>query len=431
MKLKSKGWRWGISLGVIAALAINLHLLSPHSSQATCAAPLNPIDAENCNLGSNGWLLNLNTMAVSDDVNGQIQGYASAVSVNKGQPIQFHVSVNPAQTYNIEIYRLGYYQGKGGRLMQTVSNLNGTKQPDCPQDPTTGMVACDWAVGHTLNVPNTWVSGVYVAMLVNNQGYRSQIVFIVRDDARLAHFVYQHPTTRNAAYNDYPEGTNRSKSLYGFNSEGSEIPALVGTGSKRAVKISLDRPAVAELSSYRLGYEYYLLQWLERDGYDVQYVSGIDVHRNPGLLLGRRGAISAGHDEYWSKEMRDGWEAAREAGINLAFTGADAAYWQIRLEPNAAGAQDRVVVCYKDIGNFEGYPISQRSLLDPYGIGDAPYDRHIDPLALSDPNRNTTLFRTLLNPRPEQTLMGVQYTGLVANDEAWYQKYVVQNASSW
>lgn len=431
LNLKTSFIRLGVSIGLITMSVLSLNLLSPSQSQATCAIPLNPIDAENCNPGSTGWLLDLNTMAVSDDVNGQIQGYASSVSVNKGNNINFHISVNPSQAYNIEIYRLGWYGGKGGRLMQTVTGLNGSKQPDCPQNPSTGMVACNWAVAHTLNVPNTWVSGVYVAMLVNDQGYHSQILFIVRDDARKAHFVYQHPTTRNAAYNDYPEGTSRSKSLYGFNSEGSEIPALVGTGSKRAVKVSLDRPGGTELTSFRLGYEYYLLQWLERDGYDVQYVSGIDVHRDPSLLIGRRGAISAGHDEYWSKEMRDAWEAAREAGVNLAFTGADAAYWQVRLEPNAAGAQDRVVVGYKDIGNFEAYPIAQRQLVDPYSVGDAPYDRHIDPLALTDPDRNTTLFRTLLNPRPEQTLMGVQYTGLVANDAAWYQKYVVQNASSW
>jgi len=418
---------------VCVALFGALH--NPAPLQASCAAPTNPIEAENCLTGSSGWLMNLNTMNPADDVNGQIKGYASATSVNKGGSINLHVSVNPAQNYSIEIYRLGWYGGTGGRLIQTITGKSGSKQPDCPANATTGMVACSWAVAHTLNVPTTWVTGVYVAMLVRADGYRSQIVFTVRDDSRTANFIFQYPVTTNAAYNNYPSGTNRSRSLYNFNScdvvACAEIPALSGTGSKRAVKVSFDRPGGVELSSYRLGYEYYLLQWLEKENYDVQYVTDVDVHGNAALLLNRKGAISAGHDEYWTKEMRDAWEAARSAGTNLAFVGANIAYWQIRLEASAAGAANRVVVGYKDIGNIETNPISNRNATDPYTVGEVPYTNHIDPLALTDPTRNTTTFRNLATPRPEQTLIGVQYNGFVANDPAWFQTYVVQNASSW
>ncbi|MCW1970573.1 MAG: hypothetical protein KIH69_020890, partial [Anaerolineae bacterium] len=426
--------RFPLALALIFTAFLGV-LYAPAGLHASCAAPANPIEAENCLTGSSGWLMNLSTMNPADDLNGQIKGYASATSVNKGSSINFHVSVNPAQNYSIEIYRLGWYGGAGGRLVKTIPGKGGTKQTDCPADATTGMVACNWAVGHTLAVPTSWVTGVYVAMLVRADGYRSQIVFIVRDDSRVANFIFQHPVTTNAAYNNYPAGTNHSRSLYHFNScetvACSEIPALVGTGSKRAVKVSLDRPGGVELSSYRLGYEYYLLQWLEKENYDVQYVTDIDVHNNAGMLLGRKGAISAGHDEYWTKEMRDAWEAARNAGTNLAFIGANIAYWQIRLENSSSGATNRVVVGYKDIGNFETNPISNRSATDPYTVGEVPYNRHIDPLALTDPTRNTTTFRNLATPRPEQTLIGIQYNGYVANDAAWFQTYVAQNTSHW
>ena len=407
----------------------------PAPIQASCATPTNPIEAENCLAGSSGWLMNLNTMNPADDVNGQIKGYASATSVNKGGSINLHVSVNPAQNYSIEIYRLGWYGGTGGRLIQTITGKSGTKQPDCPANATTGMVACSWAIAHTLNVPTAWVTGVYVAMLVRADGYRSQIVFTVRDDSRTANFIFQYPVTTNAAYNNYPSGTNRSRSLYNFNScdvvACAEIPALTGTGSKRAVKVSFDRPGGVELSSYRLGYEYYLLQWLEKENYDVQYVTDVDVHGNAALLLNRKGAISAGHDEYWTKEMRDAWEAARTAGTNLAFIGANIAYWQIRLEASAAGAANRVVVGYKDIGNFETNPITNRLINDRYSAGEIPLNSHLDPLALTDPTRNTTTFRTLATPRPEQTLIGVQYTSFITSSTVWEQPYVVQNAASW
>jgi hypothetical protein len=39
-----------------------------------------------------------------------IQGFATDISVNKGSTIHFKIDVNPATTYSIKIYRLGYYQ---------------------------------------------------------------------------------------------------------------------------------------------------------------------------------------------------------------------------------------------------------------------------------------------------------------------------------
>jgi len=77
----------------------------------------NPIVVENQNSGSTNWNLN-NT---GSDAVGQIKGYASAVSINKGESITFFVSVNPAQTFTIDVYRLGWYGGAGGRLMQHVA----------------------------------------------------------------------------------------------------------------------------------------------------------------------------------------------------------------------------------------------------------------------------------------------------------------------
>ena len=110
-------------------------------------AQSNPIIIENQQPGTSAWYIQGNTG--SDSV-GQIKAYTSATSVNKGQSITFYVSVNPAQTYTIDVYRLGWYQGLGGRLMQHISPLNGTQQPTCPTDSTTGMIACNWAPGYTL-----------------------------------------------------------------------------------------------------------------------------------------------------------------------------------------------------------------------------------------------------------------------------------------
>ena len=77
------------------------------------------------------------------------------------------------------------------------------------------------------------------------------------------------------------------------------------------------------------------------------YSTNLDTHANGGRLLNHKGFLSVGHDEYWSKAMYDAVEAARDAGVNLAFFGANTVYWQVRFEPSAGGVPNRVMVCYK------------------------------------------------------------------------------------
>src|SRR5881398_198440 len=90
------------------------------------------------------------------DSGGEIKGYASASSVNKGGRITFFVTVNPSQRYTIDVYRLGWYGGKGGRLLRHAGPLTGVRQPDCPIDSSTGLIACDWKASWTLQTKATW-----------------------------------------------------------------------------------------------------------------------------------------------------------------------------------------------------------------------------------------------------------------------------------
>ena len=97
-----------------------------------------------------------------------IQGFATDISVNQSDTVQFKVKTN-AQAYHLDIYRLGYYGGNGARLITTVTpsaQLPQT-QPACLSNPTTGLVDCgNWAVSAQWNVPADAVSGIYIAKLV-------------------------------------------------------------------------------------------------------------------------------------------------------------------------------------------------------------------------------------------------------------------------
>src|SRR5947207_11040009 len=169
-------------LACLSAMGILLHA-------AAAAAQANPIVIENQQPGTSGWQIPWGRAGT--DTGGQIKGYASATSVNKGENITFFVSTNPVQTYTIDVYRVGWYQGLGGRLMQHIDSLSGVQQPACPTDPTTGMIECQWTPGFTLTTQTSWTSGIYLALLTNAQNYLNYIIFVVRDDSRTAALLYQ------------------------------------------------------------------------------------------------------------------------------------------------------------------------------------------------------------------------------------------------
>jgi len=83
------------------------------------AQTLNPIQLENHNSGTTSWKLS------NAATNREIEGYASRTSVNAGEEIGFFVNAPNDSQYTITIYRLGYYQGLGGRQMTQPVTLRG------------------------------------------------------------------------------------------------------------------------------------------------------------------------------------------------------------------------------------------------------------------------------------------------------------------
>ena len=388
--------RFGLACLSAAAMGIVLHA-------AAAAAQTNPIVIENQQPGTSGWQIPWGRAGT--DAGGQIKGYASATSVNKGENITFFVSTNPAQAYTMDIYRIGWYQGLGGRLMQHVNSLSGVQQPSCPTDATTGLIECQWTPTFTLTTQTSWTSGIYLALLTNAQNYQNYIIFVVRDDSRPAALLYQQPVTTYQAYNDYPYDGTTGKSLYAFNSYGA---TTIG-GTKGAVKVSFDRPYMGDGTARPWGqfflWEIGFIRWMEESGYDVSYSTDLDTHTDGSRLLNYHGFLSVGHDEYWSRPMYDAVTAARDAGVNLGFFGANAAYTQVRFEASSSGAPNRVIVCYRSAS--------------------------LDPVA--DPSLKTVNWRDQPLNRPEQTLIGVQVTSQVQWHQQYdgYASYVVTNSGNW
>ena len=93
-----------------------------------------------------------------------------------------------------------------------------------------------------------------------------------------------------------------------------------------------------------------MVRWLESNGYDVAYISGVDSHRAGALLRNHKVFLSVGHDEYWSGGQRTNVTAARDAGVHLAFFSGNEVFWKTRWEPSIDGSNtaNRTLVCYKE-----------------------------------------------------------------------------------
>jgi hypothetical protein len=322
-------------LAVMAVLAF-----APAAALAACA---NPVACENQLPGAspNDWEV--------DHIDNTIVGFATSMSVNKGSTISFKVK-SATSNYRLDIYRLGYYGGNGARLWQSNVAHTGTgTQPACLTQASTALEDCgNWSVSASWAVPTNAVSGVYIAHLERNDtGGTSLIPFVVRDDASHSNVVLQTSDATWQAYNTYG-----GQSLYKCS---DMCPDGNPAGYLGAFKVSYNRPwnsAEDDGGQSWLfnGAEYSMIRFLEENGYDLSYMSSNDIDTRGSLLMNHKLFVSSGHDEYWSAGQRANVEAARNAGVNLAFFSGNEVFWKTRWEPSIDGSNTagRTLVAYKD-----------------------------------------------------------------------------------
>src|SRR5690348_6729637 len=237
------------------------------------------IELENARPGTSAWQL------TNPAEFGEIEGYASLTSVQRGRQVKLFVNTTDA-SYSIDVYRMGWYGGAGARLVLGSVHRSGTHQQIPEPDPETGLIECDWTDPYVLTTanpadPTDWLSGIYLAKLTTAGGKQSYIIFVVREEERASEYLFQSSVTTFQAYNNWG-----GKSLYQFNSVGrlarkvsfnrpyapSENP-IAAFGSGAGEFLTNNSPGDRISSA---GWEYNLVRWLEREGYDVTYSTNID-----------------------------------------------------------------------------------------------------------------------------------------------------------
>lgn len=453
---------------------IGLFMLTVNITKAQTPTPTpNPVVTENELKGSDKWKIPCTGTGCAGQLpalSREIEGYASHTSINKGSstPITFYVNLSDGSTtFSMHFYRMGWYQGKGARLIFERNNIAGKHQPLSQSDSGTGLLECNWTLGpaadgnYQWSVPSTVVSGVYLVKLISANNNASYIIFTVRDDARASDILFQTSDTTWQAYNYYPGNRDTPPNPFPPNSpdpietftssySGMSLYQLgfgrsLPPGVKQGRKVSFNRPYLPdnfriELSAGQFfNWEYNMVRWLEQNGYDVSYISNVDTHTATDLTNGifaptrHKLFLSVGHDEYYSWDMRDNLEQARNRStnpMNLGFFSANTSFWQIRFDKSSAtntapaDTDNRTIIAYKE---YARNPTAAAA--DPYFNDDAPGANQ----DLTNNYKITNRWRDNLsvNPgtcptsglgcykQPEDELIGVQYSYLF--NQIWTQ----------
>jgi hypothetical protein len=326
-------------LGATAALAGCNHLPAQQSG--------NLITRENARPGTDEWLLTKTQVDPATKYRCPwIEGYCSHTSIRPGETITFYVSTNPRCDFTLDLFRMGYYSGKGARKMHSFGELKGVTQPN-PPIADKRLRDCAWEPSLEFQIPRDWPSGVYLGKLTaTRQQFQSYVIFIIRDD-RPADFTFQCSDTTWCAYNRWPS----QFSLYDNGKSewywGGDV--LIGFNRPYGKYCQIFDAPLSQGSGEFLLWEFPTAYWLESQGYDVTYISNLDTHNDPASLQRSKGFLSVGHDEYWSIQMFRNVQAAIRSGLNVAFLSGNSVCGRIRFAPDPRGKRDRI---FERIGVF-------------------------------------------------------------------------------
>ncbi len=342
---------------------------APAGHPAAAAQPLS-VAQENRLPGTRAWQLGARPGS------GTVDGYVSDQEILAGRVERFYVNAPHARWVRVELFRMGWYGGRGGRLVLRSGERPATAQRPCHHDDRTGLTECRWHPTWSVRLPASLVSGVYIGKLVTSAGAQRDCLFVVRA-RRPGRLLAELETSTYEAYNDWG-----GDDLY------PSVRRVALTGSTQGVEVSYDRPYDTITGAGQLfARDIAMVRFLEREGYPVTYTTDTGVDLNARELLGARAVLDIGHSEYWSQRAHDAYAAARDAGVSLAFFTSDTMGWRVRFgratrASSEAGRPDHVIIAYKE-----------QALLDPARA--APTGRFPDAGA----SVTATVYENCITPR--------------------------------
>ena len=355
-------------LGRLASLTGAAFGLSPKAVRSAVNPAPNPIRSENIEEGSRDWQLTRVRADASGYRSPWIEGYCSRKSVRVGESIDVMVSTDPARRFRLEIFRMGYYGGRGARLMTTLGPFEGKAQPT-PSPGLKDVHECRWSPSTTLTIPEDWTSGVYLGRLStipdgpDDPYWQSYVVFIVADD-RAADVLFQCSDHTWQAYNRWPSHYSVYSHPKGTQGPWADVSFDRPYGREAQFDTVVNDPLTMGSGEF-LPLEFPLAYWLEEQGYDVTYGSNSDL-LTPERGLRCKAFVSVGHDEYWDIRQFRSVERMRDEGVNLLFLSGNSICWVTPLQPASNGGPDRVMFRGGPYGATNDYAVRRERENGPF-----------------------------------------------------------------
>jgi hypothetical protein len=304
------------------------------------------IRKENARPGSDDWQLTRVRLDKSDGMRSPaIEGYCSKQSAQAGDTLDLFVSTDPPSKFKLEIFRTGYYGGKGARLVKELGPFQGTAQP-VPEPGEKNLHECRWKSTTQLTIPDDWISGVYLGRLTtlpdaeDKPYWQSYVIFIVRDN-RPADILFQCSDNTWQAYNRWP--TNFS--LYTHPKGGQGPWADVSFDrpyGRQSQYLGIVNDPLSVGSGEFISFEQPMSYFLEQHGYDVTYCSNSDM-LSPERGLKCKTFLSVGHDEYWDTRQFNSVSKMRDEGVNLMFLSGNSVCWVTPFRASSDGRPNRII----------------------------------------------------------------------------------------
>lgn len=328
----------------LAAGALSTAASSAEAAGDDKAGKANRIVAENQREGALDWQLTRVRVDGAGFRSPWIEGYCSHQSVQAGDELEIYVSTAPARAFRLELFRMGYYGGRGARLVKTVGPLEGKPQ-ETPKPAEKNLHECRWESSVRLQIPDDWLSGVYLGRLTTvpegNEAYwQSYVVFIVRDD-RPADILFQCSDNTWQAYNRWPNNFSIYTHPKGVQGPWADVSFDRPYGREAQHTGIVNDPLTVGSGEF-LPFEFPLAYWLEQHGYDVAYCSNSDM-LTPDRGLKCKAFLSVGHDEYWDIRQFRSVEKMRDEGVNLLFLSGNAVCWVTPYRDGDSGRPNRII----------------------------------------------------------------------------------------
>jgi len=271
--------------------------------------------------------------------------WLNKTSGNCGDTLEIHASLYGSSTdtlrtgsRTIEALRIGWYGGSGARQLWSSAPIKLKKERIKYSRAATGMIETAWPISAKVKLDSSWVPGFYLFITRSADGtIENSAPFVLHSPLGSSKLMLMHSFITWNIYNSF----GGRSGYFGAGATKDEMR------SRRSRIVSLDRPIVGSggFSIHRDAVS--LVQYLEKNGINIDQYSDIDIDSWPSITKSYNGIVLGGHPEYFSRRIFDGLVSARNSGINLAILGGNSGIWQVRMNKSKVGANRRIVIYRK------------------------------------------------------------------------------------